>query len=260
MKIIFIGDIVGNPGRKMIKEFFAEYKKINKIDFAIANGENCVGGTGITYSVAQELLGCGIDVITLGNHTWAKKEIFDFLGTDSRIIRPANYPAENPGKGSTWIDVSGINIGVLNIMGRVYMDPIDCPFKAADREIEYLSSVSDFIIVDFHAEATSEKNAMGYYLDGRVAAVLGTHTHVQTGDEKILPKGTAYITDVGMTGPYDSILGVEKDIIIKKFLTQMPERFEVAKGDVQFNAVIIDIDDNTHKATSIRRVSERYSF
>lgn len=261
MRVLFIGDIIGNPGRKVIKEFLPDYRKMKKIDFCVANGENAVGGTGLTYSVAQELIKSGIDVITLGNHTWAKKEILGFIGTEKNIIRPANYPRGNPGKGSVVAEACGTAVGVLNIMGRVYMDPIDCPFAAADREIEYLSSFTDIIITDFHAEATSEKNAMGYYLDGRVTAVIGTHTHVQTVDEKILPSGTAYITDAGMTGPFESVIGVDKEIALNRFLTQIPHKFEIAtKGEVQFNAVIIDVDERTHKAAKIERVFERYSL
>lgn len=261
MRVLFIGDIVGNPGRKMIKEFLPDYRKIKNIDFCVANGENAVGGTGLTYLAAQELIESGIDVITLGNHTWAKKEIINFIGTEKNIIRPANYPEGNPGKGSVVAEAGGIGIGVLNLMGRVYMDPVDCPFVAADREIEYLTNFTDIIIVDFHAEATSEKNAMGHYLDGRVAAVIGTHTHVQTADEKILPLGTAYITDAGMTGPFESVIGVDKEIALNRFLTRIPHKFTIAtKGDVQFNAVIIDIDEGTHKATRMERVFERYSF
>lgn len=260
MRIAFIGDIVGNPGRRTIGEFLPEYRKLKKIDFVAANAENAVSGSGLTYAAAQELFKSGVDIITMGNHTWSKKEILSFIDTENRIIRPANYPDKNPGKGCVALNVNNIRISVLNIMGRVFMEALDCPFLTADREIAYLKTVSDIIIVDFHAEATSEKNAMGYYLDGRVAAVVGTHTHIQTADERILPQGTAYITDVGMTGPYYSILGVKKDIIINKFLTHIPERFEVATGDVQLNAVIIDIDENTFKVKNIERVFEKYSF
>lgn len=260
MRVAVIGDIIGNPGRRTLKEFFPEYRKVKKLDFVIANGENAVSGSGITYPAMNELFNSGIDVITMGNHTWSKKEILSFINTEERLIRPANYPEGTPGKGFVTVDVNGIRVSVLNILGRVFLEPVDCPFRIADREISALDSISDVIIVDFHAEATSEKNAMGYYLDGRVTAVLGTHTHIQTADEKLLPLGTAFITDIGMTGPCHSVLGVKHDIIIKKFLTNMPHRFEVATGDTQLNAVIIDIDDNTYKAKSIERVFENYSF
>ncbi|MCX7746803.1 MAG: TIGR00282 family metallophosphoesterase [Clostridia bacterium] len=254
MKVLFIGDIVGNPGRKTAKEIIQKIKKEEEIDFCIANCENSAGGSGITYVVAQELYNSGIDVITLGNHTWSKNEVLNFIDSDSRIVRPANYPQELPGKGSTVVSRGNIKIGVLNLMGRVYMDSIDCPFKAAEREIEYLKNFVKVVIVDMHAEATSEKCALAWHLDGRVSCVLGTHTHVQTADERILPCGTAFISDVGMTGPYDGIIGVDRDIILKKFITHMPVRFEIAKGPTQFNAVILDIDDKNGKTRRIDRV------
>jgi hypothetical protein len=256
LKILFVGDIVGNPGRKAAKMLISEIKKDTAIDFCIANGENAAGGMGITYAVAQELLNSGIDIITLGNHTWTKRDVFNFIDVDERLIRPANYPKELPGKGSVFIKKNNETIGVLNLMGRIFMEAIDCPFKAAEREIEYLKNYTNTIIVDMHAEATSEKYAMGWYLDGKVSCVLGTHTHVQTADERILPRGTGYITDVGMTGPYDGIIGVDRDIIIKKFLTSLPIRFEVAKGNVQFNAVILDIDGKTSRTINISRITK----
>lgn len=255
MRILFIGDIVGNPGRKVSKQLIKSLKKEMSIDFCVANCENAAGGSGITYVVAQELYKYGIDAITLGNHTWSKREVVNFIDSDSRIVRPANYPADLPGRGSAIINGENNKIGIVNVMGRVYMDSIDCPFKAADKEIQYLKSFVKVILVDMHAEATSEKSALAWYLDGRVSCVLGTHTHVQTADERILPCGTAYITDVGMTGPYDGVLGVDRDIIIQKFLTHMPRRFQVAKGTVQFNAVVLDIDETTGKTVDIKRVS-----
>ncbi len=224
------------------------------IDFCIANCENSAGGRGITYVVAQEIYKLGVDAITMGNHTWAKSEILNFIETDSRIVRPANYPQDLPGKGSAIISNEKGKIGVLNLLGRVYMDSMDCPFKAAERELEYLKSFVKVVIVDMHAEATSEKCALAWFLDGRVSGVLGTHTHVQTADERILPCGTAYISDVGMTGPYDGIIGVSKEIILEKFLKHMPVRFDVAKGPVQFNAVVMDIDEKTGKTLSIERI------
>ncbi|MCX7922967.1 MAG: TIGR00282 family metallophosphoesterase [Clostridia bacterium] len=255
MKILFIGDIVGNPGRKAAKEMIAFIKKEHAIDFCIANCENAAGGSGITYVVAQELYKSGVDAITMGNHTWSKREILNFIDCDPKIVRPANYPQELPGKGSAIINGKNGKIGVLNLMGRVYMDSIDCPFKAAEKELDYLKSFVKVVIVDMHAEATSEKTALAWYLDGRVSCVLGTHTHVQTADERILPFGTAYITDVGMTGPYEGIIGVDREIIINKFITHMPAKFEVAKGSVQFNAVVMEIDEKTGKTITIQRIS-----
>ncbi|NLD50694.1 MAG: TIGR00282 family metallophosphoesterase [Clostridiaceae bacterium] len=254
MNVLFIGDIVGNPGRKAAKEMIQKLKKEMNIDFCIANGENSAGGSGITYVVAQELYKCGIHAITLGNHTWSKREITNFIDSDTRIVRPANYPAELPGKGSAIINGEKAKIGVVNLLGRVYMDSVDCPFKAAEREIEHLKSFVKVVLVDMHAEATSEKSAMAWHLDGRVSCVLGTHTHVQTADERILPCGTAYISDVGMTGPYDGIIGVNRDIVIEKFITHMPLKFEIAHGPVQFNAVYLEIDEKTGKTLSIQRI------
>ena len=256
MNVLFIGDIVGNPGRKAVKEVLPAIKKEYSIDFCIANGENAAGGSGITYVVAQELYKFGIDVITMGNHTWSKKEVTNFIDSDTKIVRPANYPQELPGKGSTIVHGSKGQIGVINLMGRVYMDSMDCPFRTADREISYLKSFVKVVIVDIHAEATSEKQALAWYLDGRVSSVFGTHTHVQTSDERILPFGTGYITDVGMTGPYEGILGVDRDIIIEKFLKCMPMKFEVAKGSVQFNAVVVEIDEKNGKTLRINRIAK----
>jgi len=255
LKILFIGDIVGNPGRRAVKEMIGLIRREEKYDFCIANAENAAGGSGITYVVAQELYKAGVDVITLGNHTWSKKEVYNFIDSDERIVRPINYPKGVPGKGSTIYEGNAGKIGVINVMGRVYMDSIDCPFSSVDKEIEYLKSFVKVIVVDMHAEATSEKCALAWYLDGRVSCVLGTHTHVQTADERILPCGTAFISDVGMTGPYDGILGVDRDIIIEKFLTHIPARFEIAKGRIQFNAVLLEIDEATGKTLSIKRIS-----
>ncbi len=254
MNLLVIGDIVGNPGRKITKDLLPAIKKEHKIDMVIANGENSAGGIGITYSVARELYAYGVDVITTGNHVWAKKEVLNFINEDSRLIRPANYPAELPGCGSTVFRLADKSVGVINVLGRVYMDPIDSPFRSVDREIDRIKDSVDFIVVDFHAEATSEKLAMGWYLDGKATVVFGTHTHVQTCDERVLPCGTGYITDIGMTGPYNSIIGVDKDIALKKFIMLIPERFEVGKGDMQLNAVIFSIDDVTKKVNEIKRL------
>jgi len=257
LNILFIGDIVGNPGRKAAKEMISSIRKEMPFDYCIANGENAAGGTGITYVVAQELYKSGIDALTLGNHTWSKREVTNFIDTDPKIVRPANYPAELPGKGSAIIDGK---LGIVNLLGRVYMDNVDCPFRALDRELEILKSKVKTVIVDMHAEATSEKCALAWYADGRVSCVLGTHTHVQTADERILPCGTAFISDVGMTGPYEGIIGVDKDIIIEKFVSCMPVRFELAKGSLQFNAVHIEIDDSTGKTINIKRISRVFTL
>lgn len=256
MRILFIGDIVGNAGRKTAKEMISALKKEKSFEYCIANCENAAGGSGITYTVAQELYKAGVDVITMGNHTWSKKEILNFIDSDDKIIRPANYPSELPGKGSTVICGPFGKFGVINLLGRVYMDSVDCPFKAAEREIEYLKDFVKIIIVDMHAETTSEKNALAWYLDGKVSCVFGTHTHVQTADERILPLGTGYITDVGMTGPYEGIIGVDREIVIKKFITHMPLRFELAQGKTQFNAVIVEIDENSGKTIKIERLTK----
>mgnify|MGYP005841730587 CR=1 FL=1 len=260
MRLLFIGDIVGNPGRKAVKEVVPRLRRELSIDFCIANCENAAGGSGITYVVAQELYKSGIDAITMGNHTWSKKEISNFIDSDPKIVRPANYPEGLPGKGSAVIEGSKGSIGILNLMGRVYMDIIDCPFRTAQKELEYLKSFVKVILVDMHAEATSEKCALAWYLDGKVSCVIGTHTHVQTSDERILPCGTGYLTDAGMTGPYEGIIGVDREIVIEKFLKNIPVRFEVAKGDVQFNGVVLDIDEKTGKTTSINRITKILSL
>ena len=258
MKVLFIGDIVGNAGRKAVKDCLAAIRREEGIDFCIANGENAAGGSGITYVIAQELYKMGVDVITMGNHTWSKREIFNFIDSDPKLVRPANYPPETPGRGSTVFKGKNSSIGVVNLLGRVYMDSVDCPFRSAEREIEYLKSFVKVILVDMHAEATSEKSALAWYLDGRVSGVFGTHTHVQTADERILPCGTAFITDVGMTGPTEGIIGVDRDIVINKFITQLPAKFEVAKGRVQLNAVLVDIDDRTGRSLKIDRITREW--
>jgi len=258
MKILFIGDIVGEPGRRAIKELVPKIAKREDIEFVIANGENVAGGSGITPSMAEELYGYGVDVITLGDHVWKRKEIVEYIGSSRNLLRPANYPSGAPGLGSTVVkSASGISIGVVNLIGRVFMQAVECPFRIAKQEIDKLKDKARVIVVDIHAEATSEKIALGWYLDGSVSAVLGTHTHVQTADEKILPGGTAFISDVGMTGPFDSVIGRKKDQILARFMTQMPARFETAEGDIQLHGVVVDIDDKTGKADSIKRVQEK---
>lgn len=253
MNILCIGDIVGRPGREFINNRLPKLIGEHKIDFVVANGENSAHGVGITRSTYDELVYAGVDVITLGNHAWAKKEVIEFIEDKQNIIRPANFPANNPGRGYTILEKQGKRIAVINLCGRVYMDSYNCPFAKADEILEKIKDKADIILVDFHAEATSEKLALGWYLDGRVTAVFGTHTHVQTSDERLLPNGTGYITDVGMTGPYNSILGVDKDIIIKKFITMMPNKFEVADGKAVFGAVLLELEEN--KLNSIKRLN-----
>ena len=258
MKILFIGDVVGEPGRHAIKELLPKIKKSEGLEFTIANCENVAGGSGVTPALADELFGSGIDVLTSGDHIWKRKEILERLESDTRILRPANYPDGDPGAGSTVIESeSGIKIGVINIIGRVFMQPVECPFRVAKELVEKLKSKARIIIVDMHAEATSEKIALGWYLDGLVSAIVGTHTHVQTADEKILPQGTAFISDAGMTGPLDGVIGRKKEQILNRFLTQMPTKFEMAEGDIQLHGVIIDIDDKTGKAISIKRIQKK---
>ncbi|MBL7049020.1 MAG: TIGR00282 family metallophosphoesterase [Nitrospira sp.] len=259
MKVLFIGDIVGKTGRRALKEGLPGLISKLKADFVIANGENAAGGFGITRTIAEELFSYGIDVLTSGNHIWDKKEALTYIDMESRLLRPANYPVGVPGSGSVVVNhSSGEKIGVLNLSGRVFMSPLDCPFNVAEKELEVLRKKTKNIIVDFHAEATSEKAAIGWYLDGKVSAVLGTHTHVQTADEKILPQGTAFISDVGMTGPVNSIIGVTKEIIINKFLTQIPIRFETASGEAIFSCVLLEIDTRTGKSKKIQRL--QFSF
>ncbi len=255
MKIVLIGDIVGKTGRTVLRSFLPNIINRYKIDVVIANGENSAGGFGITEKVAAELFSCGIDVITTGNHVWDKKEAMSYLTKEGRILRPLNYPSGAPGSGSIMLTTnSKRQVAVLCVSGRVFMNTLECPFRSAAREVAKLKELTDIIIIDFHAEATSEKIAFGYYMDGKVSAVIGTHTHVQTADETILQGGTAYITDVGMTGPVNSVIGIEKDQIIERFLTHMPRRYDVAGGSGMLSAVILEIDDKNGKALSINRL------
>jgi metallophosphoesterase (TIGR00282 family) len=258
MRILFIGDIVGKTGRMAVKSLLPLIVNKYKVDLIIANGENAAGGFGITEKVASELFGYGIHILTSGNHIWDKKESIPYIGREGRIIRPLNYPPGVPGSGSIIFTVREKRVGVINLSGRVFMSNIDCPFRTGLSEIERLKKETDIIIIDFHAEATSEKVAFGYYVDGLVSAVIGTHTHVQTADEKILPKGTAYITDVGMTGPADSVIGIEKEQIIERFLLQMPMKFETARGGGILSAVVIEIEDDSGRATAIQRLMLNY--
>jgi len=255
MKVLYIGDIMGEPGRRAVARSVPRLVSQRKIDVVIGNGENVAGGFGITPELAEELFGMGLSAITTGNHAWDKKEILDYFPRERRLLRPANYPENVPGQGSVVIETkSGEELAVLQLMGRVYMPTLDCPFQVAKREMTKLRTRVAAVLVDMHAEATSEKMAMGHYLDGEATAVVGTHTHVQTADEQILPRGTAYLTDIGMTGPLHGVIGVKKELAIEKFLTGMPRRFEVASGPTVFCAALIDLDARIGKALSIERI------
>ncbi|MHB8419411.1 MAG: TIGR00282 family metallophosphoesterase [Myxococcales bacterium] len=259
MKVLFLGDVVGKPGRRAIRELLPRVVGRHQIDVTIANCENAAGGAGVTPEAAQELLACQVQVLTSGNHIWDKKEIVPYLEQNrGPLLRPANYPAGTPGKGSLVVSTpDGRKFGVLNLEGRVFMKNLDDPFRRADEELERLSAQTRCILVDMHCEATSEKNAMGVHLDGRVSAVVGSHTHVQTADERILPGGTAYITDVGMCGPLDSIIGVQKELALQRFLTQRPVHLETAKRLTYLQGAVVEIDDATGRGLSIERVRER---
>lgn len=255
INILAIGDIVGKPGRIILKNKLKSFVEKEDIHFCIANGENAAAGAGITEEIASELFSYGVDVITTGDHVWDKKEVLHALETNKSIIRPGNYSPLAIGKGSVVKKAKrGEPVGVINLLGRVFMKPIDCPFRTADDILKNISRETNVIIVDLHGEATSEKIAMGWYLDGRVSAVVGTHTHVPTADEKILPKGTAFISDLGMTGPHESILGRKIECVLKAIVTQMPNRFEVAEKDVRINGVKIVVDSQTGMADSIKRI------
>jgi metallophosphoesterase (TIGR00282 family) len=257
VRILFISDIVGKPGRRAVDARLGGLRKRFAIDLCVANGENAAGGFGLTPEIAEALLSGEIDVLTSGNHIWDRKEIVPALESNGRILRPANYPAGAPGRGSTLLGLDGgEKVGVVCLQGRVFMHETDCPFRTADALVRSLRRETPLIVIDFHAEATSEKIAMGWYLDGRVSAVIGTHTHVQTADERILPGGTAYITDAGMTGPFDSVIGTEKAAALERFLTQVPRRFGVAGGDVRLSGVVVSIDAATGRALAIERLQE----
>jgi metallophosphoesterase (TIGR00282 family) len=256
IRILFIGDIVGRPGRELVRRGVPKLIDYHQIDLVIANAENSAAGFGITREIGDQILEWGVDVMTSGNHIWDKREAIDYIGTEPRLLRPANFPAGVPGNGSYVARArNGTSVGVINVMGRVFMLNIDDPFTVVLREIEALRQRARIIFVDVHAEATSEKMAMGWHLDGKVTAVVGTHTHVQTADDRILLKGTAYLTDVGMTGPHDSIIGVEIEPALGRFLNGMPARLETATANPRLNAVIIEADDRTGLATDIERLS-----
>jgi metallophosphoesterase (TIGR00282 family) len=257
LKLLFIGDIVGEPGRKAVRDLLPALRERHGLDVVVANGENAAGGNGITPRLAAEIFAAGVDLITSGDHLWDQKEVLQLLLGEPRFIRPLNLPPGTPGQGSVVLRPPGrIPIAVLNAQGRTFMHPVDCPFLAARAEVERLRAQTPVILVDFHAEATSEKIAFGRMLDGRASAVIGTHTHVQTADEQIFPGGTAYLTDAGFTGPHDSVIGREIEPVLQRFLTGQPQRFEVARGRVLLQGALITVDETTGQALAIERVSE----
>jgi metallophosphoesterase (TIGR00282 family) len=256
LKTLFLGDIIGKPGRKYLKEKLQDFRNEKEIDLCIANGENGSGGFGLTPESARELFSTGIDVLTSGNHIWDRRVIMPFLDNENRLLRPANYPAGAPGKGDLlYHTANGIPVGIINLQGRVFMHAIDCPFRTIDPHLDRLKKDAKVILVDFHAEATAEKLAMGWFLSGKVSGVIGTHTHVQTADERILEGGTAYITDVGLTGSISGVIGMRKKEAIQRFTTQLPRRFVPETADIRMMGVIIDIDENTGEAISIQRIT-----
>jgi len=256
VNILFIGDVIGKPGRQVVSRELHRLVDQYRLDLVIANGENAAGGFGITEETAKDLFKSGINFLTSGNHIWDKKDSLEFITREERLLRPANYPPGTAGRGSAVVRTpGGAKVGVLNLEGRVFMNNLDCPFRTADREVARLREETPIIFVDFHAEATSEKTSLGWYLDGRVSALVGTHTHVQTADERILPGGTAYLTDAGMTGAFDSVIGVRKDEPIEKFLTQVPVKFEIAKNNLRLNGVVITVDEGSGRAVGIERVN-----
>ncbi len=256
MKALLIGDVIGRPGRVILDRVLRPLREEQRIDLVVANCENVAGGAGVTRNTAEELFRAGVDVLTSGNHVWRKREALELLRQDPRVVRPANYPESAAGTGSTVVEtLGGQKVGIINVMGRVFMAPMDCPFRAAERELARLAPQTRVIIVDMHAEATSEKVAMGWFLDGKVSCVFGTHTHIPTADERILPQGTAVITDVGMTGPYDSVIGRRVDQILEKFLSNTPVKSDVAPGNVQLRGLLVEIDEATGKARRVERIT-----
>ena len=260
MKLLFIGDIVGSPGRDAIRALLPQLKQQHAIDFVVANAENAAGGTGITPRIANDLFQSGCDVLTAGDHVWKRREILDIITDNARILRPLNMPSTAPGNGSgVYTLASGVAVAVVVLLGRVFIDAMtDSPFLVMRDAVNTLRQKTNIIILDFHAEATSEKVAMGWFLDGKISALLGTHTHIQTADERVLPKGTAYITDVGMTGPCDSVIGRNKEKVIERFLTGMPTRFELGVNDIQLHGALVDIDEANGKAKTITRIKQLY--
>ena len=258
VKILFVGDIFGRPGKQAASQIIPRLIQERGIDFCIANGENAAGGFGLTESTAQKLFSYGVDIITSGNHIWDRREVETLLTQSDRVLRPANYPPGVPGHGFTVITKGDYSVGVINLLGRIFMPPVDCPFRAADAIVDQVRDITNIIVVDFHAEGTSEKIGLGWYLDGRVSAVLGTHTHVMTADERVLPKGTAYITDAGMTGPHDSVIGVRIEQSLSRLMKQIPVRFSPAEENLTFNGVIVDVNETSGQSRSIERVVEKY--
>jgi len=255
MKVLVIGDVVGRPGRDMVRDHVKPLRRQRAIDLIVANVENAAAGFGLTPPIAEDFFSWGVDVLTSGNHIYDKKEIVGYIAQTARLLRPANYPPQSPGSGLfVGKTPKDIPYAVINLQGRIFMPPSDCPFQTAQDILEKIPSEVKVRIVDMHGEATSEKQAMGWYLDGKVSAVVGTHTHVPTADECILPRGTAFLCDIGMSGPYDSVIGVDKDQIVQKFIDQMPRRFETASGDPRFSSVLIDVDESTGRARSIERL------
>jgi 2',3'-cyclic-nucleotide 2'-phosphodiesterase len=254
LTILCVGDVFGEPGRRAVQVLLPKLRKQHEVDLAIVNVENSAGGFGVTPQMARAFLEQGVDVMTSGNHIWDKKEIVEHIAKENLLLRPANFPVGTPGAGHVTVKAGPHKVAVLNLMGRVFMLPIDCPFRKADELLPELRKDTPIIIVDMHAEATSESQAMGWHLDGRVSAVVGTHRHVQTADERVLPQGTAYITDLGMTGPTDSVIGVDKDLALDRFISQMPNRFEPAKGPVALHGVLIKVDPETGRGLSIERL------
>ena len=257
MRILFLGDVVGRGARLALRHRLRAMRRERQLDFVVANGENAAGGKGLDPDSAEEMFDAGVDVITSGNHVWQHSRLIPVLEHESRILRPANYPGNNPGRGWTvQRAANGVSVGVVNLIGRAFMGSSDCPFETADRALAAIAAEADVILVDMHAEATAEKSAMGWHLAGRVAGVVGSHTHVQTADERILPGGTAYLTDAGMCGPTDSVIGMRREEVLRRFITQMPARFEVAKGPLMLQGAFLDIDPRTGRATGIQRLQE----
>lgn len=260
IRILAIGDIVGTPGRKILREKLGAFREANNIDFVVANCENVVSGSGVTVKIMEKLLACDIDVLTSGDHIWRRMEIAAGLVPNGRLIRPINYPDNCPGRGITIIESKkGVKVAVLNALGRLFMSPIDCPYKALEKAVTQARRETPIVLIDFHAEATSEKIALGWFLDGQVSCIWGTHTHVQTADERVLPKGTAYISDLGMTGSFHSVLGREVAPVLQKMIQQIPARFDVAEGDIRMNGIIVTVEESTGKALSIERVQLKES-
>ncbi|WP_028595508.1 TIGR00282 family metallophosphoesterase [Paenibacillus assamensis] len=257
MKVLFIGDIVGNTGRKAVKTLLPELKSKYNPHIIIANAENAAGGRGVTAAIIKEFADLGVHGFTMGNHTWDNRDIFEWIDEEKRVVRPANFPPGTPGRGMTTIKANGKELVIVNLQGRTFLPAIDCPFRTADELLERAGKQSKAILVDFHAEATSEKIAMGWHLDGRASFVVGTHTHVQTNDDTILPNGTGYLTDCGMVGSKEGVLGMERDAVLRKFKTQLPVRFTVCEGKWHFHAVLVDIDDSTGKAVRIEKIRIR---